>query len=64
MKIGYFLSSEEWGPDDLVAQAVKAQGAGFEGLWISDHITPGTTSRATARLCGQQSGRSLKRRTA
>ena len=40
MKIGYFLSSEEWGPDDLVAQAVKAQGAGFEGLWISDHYHP------------------------
>jgi G6PDH family F420-dependent oxidoreductase len=40
MKIGYFLSSEEWGPQDLVAQAVKAQEAGFEGLWISDHYQP------------------------
>jgi G6PDH family F420-dependent oxidoreductase len=40
MKIGYFLSSEEWGPQDLVAQAVKAQEAGFEGLWISDHYHP------------------------
>ena len=40
MKIGYFLSSEEWGPRDLVAQAVKAQEAGFEGLWISDHYHP------------------------
>jgi G6PDH family F420-dependent oxidoreductase len=40
MKIGYFLSSEEWGPKDLVAQAVKAQEAGFEGLWISDHYHP------------------------
>jgi G6PDH family F420-dependent oxidoreductase len=40
MKIGYFLSSEEWGPQDLVAQAVKAQDAGFEGLWISDHYHP------------------------
>jgi G6PDH family F420-dependent oxidoreductase len=40
MKIGYFLSSEEWGPRDLVAQAVKAQEAGFEGLWISDHFHP------------------------
>ena len=36
MKIGYFLSSEEWGPKDLIAQAVQAQEAGFEGLWISD----------------------------
>jgi G6PDH family F420-dependent oxidoreductase len=40
MKIGYFLSCEEWGPHDLVAQAVKAQEAGFEGLWISDHYHP------------------------
>jgi G6PDH family F420-dependent oxidoreductase len=40
MKIGYFLSSEEWGPQELVAQSVKAQEAGFEGLWISDHYHP------------------------
>jgi G6PDH family F420-dependent oxidoreductase len=40
MKIGYFLSSEEWGPHDLVAQARKAEQAGFEGLWISDHYHP------------------------
>jgi alkanesulfonate monooxygenase SsuD/methylene tetrahydromethanopterin reductase-like flavin-dependent oxidoreductase (luciferase family) len=40
MKIGYFLSSEEWGPQDLVAQAIRANEAGFEGLWISDHYHP------------------------
>jgi G6PDH family F420-dependent oxidoreductase len=40
MKIGYFLSCEEWGPHDLVSQAVKARQAGFEGLWISDHYHP------------------------
>jgi G6PDH family F420-dependent oxidoreductase len=40
MRIGYFLSSEEWGPQDLVAQAKKAQDAGFAGLWISDHFHP------------------------
>ncbi len=40
MKIGYFLSSEEWGPRDLVALAVKAEQAGFEDLWISDHYHP------------------------
>ena len=40
MKIGYFLSSEEWGPHDLISQAVKAEQAGFEGLWISDHYHP------------------------
>jgi G6PDH family F420-dependent oxidoreductase len=40
MKIGYFLSSEEWGPKDLVAQAARAEEAGFEDLWISDHFHP------------------------
>ena len=40
MKIGYFLSCEEWAPRDLIAQAVKAQEAGFENLWISDHYHP------------------------
>ena len=40
MRIGYFLSSEEWGPQDLVAQAVEAEEAGFDGLWISDHYHP------------------------
>jgi G6PDH family F420-dependent oxidoreductase len=40
MRIGYFLSSEEWGPTDLVEQAVKAKEAGFDGLWISDHFHP------------------------
>jgi G6PDH family F420-dependent oxidoreductase len=40
MRIGYFLSSEEWGPKELVEQAVKAQEAGFDGLWISDHYHP------------------------
>lgn len=40
MRIGYFLSSEEWGPRDLVSQAIKARDAGFEALWISDHFHP------------------------
>ncbi len=40
MKIGYFLSCEEWAPRDLIDQAVKAQQAGFEDLWISDHYHP------------------------
>jgi G6PDH family F420-dependent oxidoreductase len=40
MKIGYFLSCEEWGPRELVELAVKSQDAGFEGLWISDHFHP------------------------
>jgi G6PDH family F420-dependent oxidoreductase len=40
MKIGYFLSSEETGPTELVRQASLAERAGFEDLWISDHFHP------------------------
>ncbi|HEY1522597.1 MAG TPA: LLM class F420-dependent oxidoreductase [Solirubrobacteraceae bacterium] len=40
MKIGYFLSCEEWAPTDLIEQAVMAHEAGFEDLWISDHYHP------------------------
>jgi G6PDH family F420-dependent oxidoreductase len=40
MKLGYFLSCEEWGPNELVELAVKAKDAGFEDLWISDHYHP------------------------
>jgi G6PDH family F420-dependent oxidoreductase len=40
MKIGYFLSCEEFGPGELVAQARMAEDAGFHGLWISDHFHP------------------------
>jgi G6PDH family F420-dependent oxidoreductase len=40
MKIGYFLSCEEFGPHQLVRQARMAEEAGFHGLWISDHYHP------------------------
>jgi G6PDH family F420-dependent oxidoreductase len=40
MKIGYFLSSEETPPIELVSQASTAEEAGFDGLWISDHFHP------------------------
>jgi len=38
--IGYFLSTEEYAPDQLLEQAVLAEEAGFEALWISDHFHP------------------------
>ncbi|WP_454561492.1 TIGR03557 family F420-dependent LLM class oxidoreductase [Mycobacterium haemophilum] len=38
--LGYFLSCEEFPPDELVRQAVRAESAGFERLWISDHFHP------------------------
>jgi G6PDH family F420-dependent oxidoreductase len=40
LKIGYFLSSEEWGPNEQLKQAQMAEEAGFEALWISDHYHP------------------------
>ena len=40
MKIGYFLSCEEFPPHELVAQAKRAEEAGFHALWISDHYHP------------------------
>ncbi|MEI5672222.1 MULTISPECIES: TIGR03557 family F420-dependent LLM class oxidoreductase [unclassified Nocardioides] len=40
MRIGYFLSCEEYSPAQLVEQAVAAERANFEALWISDHYHP------------------------
>jgi G6PDH family F420-dependent oxidoreductase len=40
MKIGYFLSTEEYGPGELLEQAAAAEQAGFDSLWISDHYHP------------------------
>jgi G6PDH family F420-dependent oxidoreductase len=40
MRIGYFLSCEEFGPRELVRQAQLAEAAGFDRVWISDHYHP------------------------
>ncbi len=40
MRFGYFLSCEEYTPEQLVEQAVAAEAAGFDALWISDHFHP------------------------
>ena len=42
VSIGYKLSSEEFGPSDLVRFAVRAERAGFEFGLISDHFHPWT----------------------
>lgn len=39
-KIGYFLVTEEFTPAQVVEQAVLAEEAGFDALWISDHFHP------------------------
>lgn len=40
MRLGYFLSCEEYSPAQIVEQAVAAERAGFEALWVSDHYHP------------------------
>ena len=40
MRIGYFLSCEEYSPSELIEQAKLAEEAGFDALWISDHFHP------------------------
>jgi len=40
MRIGYFLSSEEYTPAEMIEQAKGAERAGFSALWISDHYHP------------------------
>ena len=40
MRIGYFLSTEEYAPAQLLEQAAAAEEAGFHALWISDHYHP------------------------
>jgi G6PDH family F420-dependent oxidoreductase len=38
--LGYFLSCEQFSPKELVEQAKRAEAAGFDKLWISDHFHP------------------------
>jgi G6PDH family F420-dependent oxidoreductase len=50
MRIGYFLSTEEYSPAELVAQAAAAERAGFTGLWISDHFHPWNNEQGNGPL--------------
>jgi G6PDH family F420-dependent oxidoreductase len=45
VKIGYFLSCEEYAPAELIQQAKLAEAAGFDSLWISDHFHPWTDAQ-------------------
>lgn len=49
-RIGYFLSTEEYTPAELVEQAVLAEKAGFEALWISDHFHPWNDAQGQSPL--------------
>jgi len=50
MRIGYFLSTEEYTPAELLAQARAAEQAGFQGLWISDHFHPWNNEQGNSPL--------------
>jgi G6PDH family F420-dependent oxidoreductase len=39
-RVGYTLSSEEFGPSELVGLAARAERAGFDFLSVSDHFHP------------------------
>jgi G6PDH family F420-dependent oxidoreductase len=40
MKVGYKLSSESYGPQEIIRQAVRAEQAGFDFVEMSDHFHP------------------------
>jgi G6PDH family F420-dependent oxidoreductase len=50
MDFGYFLSCEEYSPQQLLEQAAAAQEAGFDSLWISDHFHPWNDNQGQSPL--------------
>jgi coenzyme F420-dependent glucose-6-phosphate dehydrogenase len=48
MVLGWWLSSEEHGPRDLVARAEEAESSGFTTAMISDHLQPWVPAQAHA----------------
>ena len=51
-EIGYWLSSEEHAPNDLVRNAVRAEELGFPCAMISDHFHPWLRPRLTGARVG------------
>ncbi|HEX6446210.1 MAG TPA: LLM class F420-dependent oxidoreductase [Streptosporangiales bacterium] len=45
MRVGYFLSCEQFRPEELLRQARVAEEHGFQALWISDHYHPWTSAQ-------------------
>lgn len=46
--IGYALSSEDHGPDELVRYAAAAEEVGLDRAWVSDHFHPWTTAQGSS----------------
>jgi len=49
VKLGYKLMTEEHGPKQLVADARRAEAAGFDFAAISDHFSPWVEARRVLR---------------
>ncbi len=50
VQLGFSLSSEEFEPNDLVRQAVRAEEAGFAFALVSDHFHPWTDTQGQSPL--------------
>src|SRR2546423_1318123 len=48
LRLGWWLSSEEHDPRELVRHAIKAEAAGFRTAMISDHLRPWVPAQANA----------------
>jgi coenzyme F420-dependent glucose-6-phosphate dehydrogenase len=48
VRLGWWLSSEEHDPRDLVGHAVRAEAAGFTTAMISDHLQPWTRHQGSS----------------
>ena len=40
IRVGYKASAEQFGPRELVELAVRAEDAGLDSVWVSDHFQP------------------------
>ena len=58
--IGYKLSSEEFGPRELVRFGRLAEDAGFRFALISDHFHPWTDRQGQSPFCGPSSAGSRR----
>jgi hypothetical protein len=54
---GYSLMCELYGPNELLAQAARAEEAGFDFVTISDHFHPWLFSHRHSPLCVQRARR-------
>ena len=64
VSIGYTIMSEQAGPKQLVADAVRAEDAGFDFVAASDHYFPWLDEQGHSPYSGRCSVRSRTRPSA